>query len=149
MNKDLQRLGGTVLWITVGLVIGSLVGALGGDTFRNYVINFYPPSYQYSRLLHALSGASSLLHPVTGFCPTLGALYYCRRRQLKTRYVFWTGLGGFLLAFLFDSYVTADPGPNFHTSEHTAPMYCFAGTVLGVWLQAADGDWIRRVDESP
>lgn len=132
---------GIASYIIVGCVIGTLISAVGGQTFGLYVRSFYPTGTDYSFLMNLTSRLAEGIRPLAWFGATIGGVYYCYRRQVRIEYVLFGGIAGFIVGFLVSAHVTADPGPNYHTSIYNVPAGCLMGVIVGVMVQALRNDW--------
>ncbi len=136
-----RKICGVASYIIVGCVIGVLISAVGGHTFGLYVRSFYPPGTDYSFLMNLTYRLAEGIRPLAWFGATIGGVYYCCRHQLRIVYVLSGGIAGFIIGFLVSAHVTADPGPNYHTSVYDVPAGCLMGTIVGVMVQALRNDW--------
>jgi hypothetical protein len=124
--------------IFVGAVVGGLIAGLGGYQFRLYV-----RMIKQNSVLHAsVTDIAAAVRPIAWFFPMIFGIYQCIRSKASFEYVLALGLIGGGFGWGTSSYVTADPGPSFHSSIYNVPIGCFAGTCTGALAQAIR--WARN-----
>lgn len=136
-----RQICGIASYILVGCVIGALISSVGGHTFGLHVRSFYPPGTDYSFLMNLTSRLAEGIRPLAWFGATFGGVYYCYRHQMTIVYVLSGGIAGYVIGFLVSGHVTADPGPNYHTSVYDVPAGYLTGTIVAVMLQTLRNDW--------